>query len=109
MFRRGDIVAFDFPYADGSGSKLRPALILSNDSIEATGDVIIAMITTRKRETDITVELTKNMTDEPMLKPSFVKCHRLFAAEQSKIKGKLSQATGDAMDKIIKTIIGIIS
>ncbi len=29
--KRGDVVLLDYPYADGSGSKVRPALIVQND------------------------------------------------------------------------------
>ena len=29
--KRGDIVLLDYSYADGSGSKVRPALVVQND------------------------------------------------------------------------------
>jgi mRNA interferase MazF len=29
--KRGDVVLLDYPYADGSGSKVRPVLIVQND------------------------------------------------------------------------------
>ncbi len=68
MFRRGDIVSIDFPFSDGSGSKLRPALVISNDTISATNDVIVLMITSQKRTIDSTIELTSELTSRPLPK-----------------------------------------
>ena len=43
---RGDVVLVPFPFTDLSDTKRRPALILSSGAYnEATGDVIIAQIT----------------------------------------------------------------
>jgi len=35
MVNRGDVVLVDFPYASGTGSKLRPALVIQNDADNA--------------------------------------------------------------------------
>lgn len=44
--RRGDVVILDYPYSDGSGSKVRPALVVQRDDnnrrLTAT---IVALIT----------------------------------------------------------------
>lgn len=46
MTSRGDVVLFDFPFADGSGSKIRPALVVQNDADNARlNQTILAMIT----------------------------------------------------------------
>jgi mRNA interferase MazF len=29
--KRGDVVLLDYPYSNGSGSKVRPALVIQND------------------------------------------------------------------------------
>ena len=33
MFKQGDIVLVEFPFSDGEGNKIRPALVISNISI----------------------------------------------------------------------------
>jgi mRNA interferase MazF len=47
MFQRGDIVSVNFPFTDMHGEKLRPAIIISNEIVNQTGDVIIVMITSK--------------------------------------------------------------
>src|SRR5208283_5159486 len=44
--KRGDVVLLDYPYADGSGSKVRPALIVQNDGDnQRLTNTIVALIT----------------------------------------------------------------
>lgn len=109
MYKRGDIVAVRFPFSDGSGAKLRPALVLSNGTIERTGDLILAMITASRRESDIVVELTTGRITDALPKKSFVRCHRLFAIEKSMILGSISSVTDDCMNEVLKVIVSIIS
>ena len=46
MTSRGNLVVIDFPYSDGSGSKVRPSLIVQNDADnKRLRNTIVAMIT----------------------------------------------------------------
>lgn len=50
-FRRGDVVLVPFRYADLTGGKLRPALVLSVDRYHhETSDVLLAQITGRSTD-----------------------------------------------------------
>ena len=43
---RGDVVMVDFPFGEGSGSKLRPAVVVQSDrDNRRLGTLIVAMIT----------------------------------------------------------------
>lgn len=46
-FQKGDIVIVPVPFTDNLRHKLRPALVLSNDLVHKTGDVLIAQITSK--------------------------------------------------------------
>ena len=47
---RGDVVLVDFPYPSGTGSKVRPALVIQNDrGNEFSATTIVAAVTTRIR------------------------------------------------------------
>lgn len=48
LYRRGDVIAVPFSYSDLTGSKLRPALIVSSDTYNLIGrDVVAAGISTK--------------------------------------------------------------
>lgn len=108
MYKRGDIIAIHFPFSDGSGVKLRPALVLSNSSIENTGDVVLAMITSSVREEDIKIELTPDKVSEQLPKQSYVKCHRLFTIHKSLLLGKISTVNSGCLTEVTKAILKII-
>ena len=40
MYKQGDIVVVKFPFTDGSQFKKRPALVISNDIVNKTGDYL---------------------------------------------------------------------
>lgn len=49
-YQRGDIILADLPFSDGSGSKIRPALVVQSDRNNARlDDVILALITRTTR------------------------------------------------------------
>jgi mRNA interferase MazF len=49
-YRRGDVVLVSFDFTDGSGSKWRPAIIVSDDRYNRESpDVLIASITSNPR------------------------------------------------------------
>ena len=46
MYKRGDIVLIPFPFADLTGTKIRPALVVSTMAYEKeNGNITVAMIT----------------------------------------------------------------
>ncbi|MDX1947139.1 MAG: type II toxin-antitoxin system PemK/MazF family toxin [Pirellulaceae bacterium] len=59
---RGDIVLVDYPFSDGTGSKVRPALVVQTDSLNhRIDDTILAAIsrsTHRASATQLFIDLT---------------------------------------------------
>jgi mRNA interferase MazF len=46
MSLRGDVVLVDFPYSDGSGSKIRPGVVVQNDADnQRLQNTVVAMVT----------------------------------------------------------------
>jgi mRNA interferase MazF len=57
MYQQGDIVSVSFPFTDLSQAKLRPALIISNDTIKDSGDLILIMITSQSKADGINIPI----------------------------------------------------
>lgn len=95
---RGEVVLFKWPYTDGSGSKLRPAVVIQADFLHGfLDDTILVQITTTRHgipgtevEIDPTVE-----TASGLLRTSYVFCPNVVTVDPAFIDstiGVLSDA-----------------
>ena len=90
---RGDIVIVLYPFSDGSGTKPRPAVVVSADKLNTSlRDVIVAMITTQLSGSPSFCEF--DLADWSALglrNPSRVRLNRLASIEARNIKSCISQ------------------
>jgi mRNA interferase MazF len=56
-YKKGDIVILSFPFSDFSRKKKRPALIISNEIVNKTGDYLMVQITSKIRNDDLSLSL----------------------------------------------------
>jgi mRNA interferase MazF len=93
--QRGDIVLVDFPYASGTGGKVRPALVIQNDRDNGRlhNTILIQITGTTHRALEATQVLIEIGTPEGqqtgLLLDSVVNCVNLATVERSKILKKL--------------------
>ena len=109
MFNRGDIVAVDFPFTDGVDSKVRPALVISNKLVNSSGDVIIALITSKTSQPELLLEIDNALLSHPLPKQSYIRCHRLHAVHSSLLLHKVSVASPQLLEKVKENIVKLIS
>ncbi len=109
MYSQGDIIAIDFPFTDGEGRKVRPALIISNNLISSTGDVIVVAITSRNSLPDFLLEIDNALLSQPLPKQSFIRFHRLHTLHTSLIQHKVSVASPKLLDMVRDKIMSVIS
>ena len=108
MYQRGDIISVPFPFTDLSETKLRPALIISNDIVNRTGDVIIVMITSKQKDESFSLPIAKSHISIPLPKISFVNCHKIVTIANSLIQKKISEATPEFIDAVTTKIQELI-
>jgi len=89
--KNGDILLVQFPFTDLSGSKLRPALAITNISYE--GDMILAFISSRfgkRGYSDVHLKKTDDDFDITHLKTnSVIKTNKVMTLNKKIIKGKI--------------------
>jgi mRNA interferase MazF len=56
-YKQGDIVFVPFPFSDDTGSKFRPAIVISNNRVNNSLDIILAQITAKPRNDEFTPDL----------------------------------------------------
>jgi mRNA interferase MazF len=112
---RGEIVLAELPFSDGSGSKIRPALVVQCDrNNRRLQDVIVAVITktTKNAATEPTQLLIDITTPEGratnLLHTSAVKCEHLITIDQKLVRrtiGTLSPAMMLQIDACLKAAL----
>jgi mRNA interferase MazF len=108
MYQRGEIISVPFPFTDLSETKLRPALIISNEIVNITHDVIIVMITSKQKDETISIPIENSDLLLPLPKNSFINCHKLVTISTSLIQKKISTANPEFVNKITEKIQSLI-
>ena len=85
-YYQGDIVLVPFPFTDLSGTKVRPAIVVSNNDINTTDDLILAAITTNLKTDEFSFALDNFSLSRPMQRPCEVRCHKLFTCDQNVVQ-----------------------
>ena len=77
-YKRGEIV-WVFPFSDASGDKVRPALVISNDLINRTGDYLLMQVTSRLRNDDLSLPINEaDFIKTQLLKKGELRLHKIF-------------------------------
>lgn len=103
MYNKRDIVLIPFPYSDLSGSKQRPALIISNEKINSTEDRICCLITSNPSKDGILIE-NKFMDNGKLIFRSWAKPYRLFTIHEGIIRKKICTINNEFHKRIIREI-----
>ncbi len=104
MYEQRDVVLIPFPYSDLTGSKQRPAIIISNKKVNETEDRICCLITSKQPDEGLLI--SDNLFENEKLPfKSWVKPHRIFTINEKIIRKRLCRVT----DKFHKAILTRIS
>ena len=106
-FSQGDIVLLPFPMADLSGTKVRPAIIISNAKVNNTQDVIVAQITSNIRNDDFSFILEDSILTSSLNKLSEVRCHKILTVTKAIIKKKISSVKPEYIKELINKVKSI--
>lgn len=107
-FYKGDIVIIPVPFTDNKGYKLRPAVVISNDTVHKTGDIMIVQITSKLKQDKLSISITNEDVTEDLPAKSYIRVHKIFVLEQRLIKGKVSSLKIAKYQELIQRINQII-
>ena len=103
MYEQREIVLIPFPYSDLTGSKFRPALIISNNLVNKSEDRICCLITSNPARDGI--EIRKGDFQEGKLQfKSWIKPYRIFTIDKNIIKKKLCAVNKEFHYKVLKEL-----
>jgi mRNA interferase MazF len=110
--QRGDVVLVNYPFANGNGSKVRPALVVQCDINNGRLDnTILAQIMSRIRLA--TTEPTQLLIvvdslegkQSGLLSDSAVTCENLYTVRQDIISRRIGSLPQEIMDRIDQCLI----
>lgn len=109
-YQRGDIVAVQFPFTDISQTKKRPAIIISNDAINATGDYLLVQVTSQVKMDHLSI-LIKNsdLVGKPLPLKSFVRIHKVFLLNESLILHRITSLNPSFLNLLTRELLKLIS
>lgn len=100
MYDQKEIVLMPFPYSDLTDSKLRPALIVSNQKLNKSEDRICCLITSNSPADGEAIDSSSFQSGSLPFK-SWVKPQRLFTVNEKIIRKRLCTVTDKFHDKIL--------
>ena len=101
--RKGDVVLLPFPFTDLSGSKYRPAVILTTTK----KDVIVAFITsqlTLRKDTDIKLQQTQQ---NGLKRNSILLLDKIATLSKKLVTGRIEILTDNELILIDKNLVKI--
>ena len=92
FYKQGDIVSVNFPFTDISQTKRRPALVISNDLVNQTGDYLLVQITSQVKNDGLSLPIqSADYANTPLQLISFIRLHKVFLLNESLIIKKSSE------------------
>ncbi len=106
MTLQRDIVLLNFPFSNLKQSKVRPAIILSNNKHnKKSNDVIVVPLTSNLKQTAYDMLITnKNLDKGNLIVDSRVKVDRIFSVDKKLVKMNIGKIDKQTFSKI-KTIL----
>jgi len=113
--RRGDVVLLDQPFSDGSGSKIRPVVIVQSDSRnERLNCTVVASITrnlarSQHDPTQVLIDVsTLDGAESGLNADSVIACGNLFTVHQDLLDRKIGELTGRLMSQVAEALLSAL-
>ena len=104
-----DLVLLPFPFSDQSGTKVRPALIISNSNYNNVSQDVVVLAVTSKISGNFKVTITNEDLDEGnLIVKSCIKVDSVFKISKSLIIKKIGVVSKSIFNKTTKILNSII-
>lgn len=97
-----DLVLLPYPFTDLENSKVRPALVVSNEVFnKKSRDRIMIPLTTVLNDAPYSIFITQeSLQFGKLVKPSRIRVDKVFSIEQGKILLKIGRLKDSVFDKV---------
>ena len=113
MIKRGEIVLLSFPFTDLQTTKVRPALVVSSDSLNKIGrDAVFIFITSKPYNELFDIRLDKQDTSfrTTRLKvSSTLRASKIMCLEQGLVRRRLGCLDNKTLQKVEQALMSLLS
>ncbi len=109
-YKKGDIVIIGFPFSDLSSIKKRPALIISNETVNNTGDYLLVQVTSKSSNNRLSFPIYKDdfINSKELPLQSCIRLHKIFLLNESLIISKYTAVNPSFLGSVIEKITDLI-
>jgi len=102
IFQQKELVLLPYPFSDQAGSKVRPAIVVSNDNFnKRCEDCVMVPLTTVIKDEPFSLLINQDSLDSgKLLKQSRVRIDKIFTIKKSLIMMKIGKINDKTLDKI---------
>ena len=110
MTLQRDIVLLNFPFSNLKQSKVRPAIILSNNKHNKKSDDVVAVpLTSNLKQTDYDMLISNNNLEKGnLIVNSRVKVDRIFSVDKKLVKMDIGKIDKQTFSKIKTILFGLV-
>jgi len=110
MMLQRDIVLLNFPFSNLKQSKVRPAVILSNDKHnKKSDDIVVVPLTSNLQQTDYDMLITnKHLEKGNLIVDSRIKIDRIFSVDKKLVKMNIGKINKQTFSKIKTVLSGLV-
>lgn len=111
MYNQGDIIIVNYPFSDDfKKSKLRPAIIISNQNSNVLdNDLLICPITTLIRASAFSYLIDENDITDALPRNSEIRCNKIATIRATLIINKISFLKLNAQNKVLTIIYSVFN
>ena len=102
IFQQKELVLLPYPFSDQGGSKVRPAIIVSNNNFnKRCEDCVMVPLTTVIKDEPFSLIVTQdNLESGKLLKQSRIRIDKIFTIKKNLIIMKIGKVNDKTIEKI---------
>ncbi|MBS3096622.1 type II toxin-antitoxin system PemK/MazF family toxin [Candidatus Woesearchaeota archaeon] len=107
--KQKDIVLLPYPFTDLKGKKIRPALVVSNDSVNSKSkDCIMLPLTSVIKDEPYSIAINQeDLSSGQLIKSSRIKIDKIFTVEKRLIVMKIGILSHNTFEKVKEELFNI--
>lgn len=110
MFNQRDLVLVPVPFTDLSSSKVRPVIVISNNTYNSKAeDIIVTGVTSVLKSEPYSIDLDdKHLEQGKLPLPSRIKCDKIYSLSKKIIVRKVGRIKSEKLNEIRKELARLI-